>query len=418
MKCKNCKKTSFKKILKLGKQPLSGFFYEKKITNLKTYSLDLYKCNNCNLVQLKNEFISNKLFGKNYGYETAVSNLMVSHLNEKKKKLIRNKYVKKKSKILDIGCNDGTFLNLFKNSHDLFGIDPSAIKFKKKYNKNIELITDYFSKKNLLAKINKKTKFDLITSFAVFYDIDDPNAFCNDIDELLMDNGVWVCEFSYLPLMLKNLTFDQICHEHLTYYTVNVFEKIINKSGLRILDLSLNEINGGSIEIIVCKKNSNHKSNLRKIEKIKKDENKINDKSYLNFQNRVINIKKELISFLVKNKGTIGYGASTKGNIILNFCKIKSNNLNFICDANPKKINKYTPGSNIKIITKSKMRKINPKNLLILIWSFRKEVIKQEKNFIKNGGNLIFHLPKFHIVNKKNYNKVSNQKFSEISYNY
>ena len=418
MKCKNCKKTSFKKILKLGKQPLSGFFYEKKITNLKTYSLDLYKCNNCNLVQLKNEFISNKLFGKSYGYETAVSNLMVSHLNKKKKKLIRNKYVKKKSKILDIGCNDGTFLNLFKNSHDLFGIDPSAIKFKKKYNKNIELITDYFSKKNLLAKINKKTKFDLITSFAVFYDIDDPNAFCNDIDELLMDNGVWVCEFSYLPLMLKNLTFDQICHEHLTYYTVNVFEKIINKSGLRILDLSLNEINGGSIEIIVCKKNSNHKSNLRKIEKIKKDENKINDKSYLNFQNRVINIKKELISFLVKNKGTIGYGASTKGNIILNFCKIKSNNLNFICDANPKKINKYTPGSNIKIITKSKMRKINPKNLLILIWSFRKEVIKQEKNFIKNGGNLIFHLPKFHIVNKKNYNKVSNQKFSEISYNY
>ena len=418
MKCKNCKKTSFKKILKLGKQPLSGFFYEKKITNLKTYSLDLYKCNNCNLVQLKNEFISNKLFGKNYGYETAVSNLMVSHLNKKKKKLIRNKYVKKKSKILDIGCNDGTFLNLFKNSHDLFGIDPSAIKFKKKYNKNIELITDYFSKKNLLAKINKKTKFDLITSFAVFYDIDDPNAFCNDIDELLMDNGVWVCELSYLPLMLKNLTFDQICHEHLTYYTVNVFEKIINKSGLRILDLSLNEINGGSIEIIVCKKNSNHKSNLRKIEKIKKDENKINDKSYLNFQNRVINIKKELISFLVKNKGTIGYGASTKGNIILNFCKIKSNNLNFICDANPKKINKYTPGSNIKIITKSKMRKINPKNLLILIWSFRKEVIKQEKNFIKNGGNLIFHLPKFHIVNKKNYNKVSNQKFSEISYNY
>ena len=130
MKCKNCKKTSFKKILKLGKQPLSGFFYEKKITNLKTYSLDLYKCNNCNLVQLKNEFISNKLFGKSYGYETAVSNLMVSHLNKKKKKLIRNKYVKKKSKILDIGCNDGTFLNLFKNSHDLFGIDPSAIKFK------------------------------------------------------------------------------------------------------------------------------------------------------------------------------------------------------------------------------------------------------------------------------------------------
>ena len=418
MICKNCKKKKFKRVLKLGKQPLSGFFYKNKKYNLKNYSLDLYECQSCRLVQLKNNFISEDLFGEKYGYETSVSNTMVSHLNEKKTRFIKNKFIEKKSKILDIGCNDGTFLNLFNKSFDLYGIDPTAIKFQKYYKKNIKLVTEYFSKANLFKFFKNEIKFDLITSFAIFYDINNPNKFCNDISNLLKDSGVWVCEISYLPLMLKNLTFDQICHEHLTYYTLTVFEKIIKKSGLRILDFRLNEINGGSIEIIVCKNNSKHKSKIQKIRKIKKEELKINEISYINFQKRVEDTKKNLTKFLLKNKNTIGYGASTKGNIILNYCNINKNILRYICDENSKKLNKFTPGTNIKIISKAKMRKMRPKNLLVLIWPFRKEVIKQEKNFLLNGGNLVFHLPKFHIVNKINYKKIANQKFSRISFNY
>jgi NDP-4-keto-2,6-dideoxyhexose 3-C-methyltransferase len=237
---------------------------------------------------------------------------------------------------------------------------------------------------------------------------------------LLKKNGVWVLEMSYLPLMLKNLTYDQICHEHLTYYDLTVFKKIIEKHNLKIIDVSLNEINGGSIEIMCAKKDSKFKTNKKKISKFLKDEVKITEKSYKNFNNRINKIKELVQMFLNLNakKKVIGYGASTKGNIVLNHCQIKNNQIKEICDGSAKKVSRYTPGSNIKIISKEKMRKKNPDYLLVLIWSFRKEVIKQELNFLKNGGKLVFHLPRFHIVNVNNFKSYLKKDFKNLSYNY
>ena len=180
---------------------------------------------------------------------------MISHLKKKIYKITKLNILRKNDNILDIGSNDGTFLKLLGKKYNLWGVDPSAKKFKKNY-KEMNLITSFFSKKNIVKKNkNKKIKFKLITSFAVFYDVDEPNNFCKDIENLLDDDGVWVCEFSYFPLMLKNLTFDQICHEHLVYYTFNVFEDIVKKNNLKVIDYQLNEINGGSIEIIIAKNN-------------------------------------------------------------------------------------------------------------------------------------------------------------------
>jgi NDP-4-keto-2,6-dideoxyhexose 3-C-methyltransferase len=281
------------------------------------------------------------------------------------------------------------------------------------------LIPDFFSEKNIIKKNgNKKIKFNLISSFAIFYDVDNPVSFCKDIESLLDDDGIWICEFSYLPLMLKNLTFDQICHEHLTYYDFTVFEKIINKNGLKVIDYKLNEINGGSIDVVISKNNSKRKVNIKSITKLKNDEKKINNKSYKNFENRINKSRTDLKTFLDKNYPIIGYGASTKGNIVLNYNKLGTNKIAYICDANVKKYGKFTPGTNIKIISKEKMRTLNPKFLLVLIWSFRSEIIKQEINYIKKGGNLVFHLPKFHIINKNNYIKYSNKSFKELSYKY
>ena len=169
---------------------------------------------------------------------------------------------------MDIGSNDGTFLNFFKNTNLLIGIDPSLNKFKKFYNKKIIKINNFFSKKNLKKNLLSQLKFNLITSFAMFYDVDDPNSFCKDIKDFLKDDGIWAVEFSYLPLLLKNLTYDQICHEHVTYYNLKVFKKIIEKNGLKLLDLRLNEINGGSIQLICAKKESNHKINFKKYQKL------------------------------------------------------------------------------------------------------------------------------------------------------
>ena len=418
MKCKNCKKNSLVKIVKIGKQPLSGFFYKSKKKNLKKYSLDLFKCSKCSLVQLNNSANTKKMYGEHYGYRTSISNMMIQHFKSKIKKFEKSKLLKRGDRVLDIGSNDGTFLKLLGKEYSLYGIDPSAKKFKKNY-KGKTLITDFFSRKKIIEITkNKEIKFSLISSFAIFYDVEDPNSFCKDINNLLDDNGVWVCEFSYLPLMLKNLTFDQICHEHLMYYTFSVFEKILNNNNLKAIDVGINEINGGSLEVVIAKKNSVRPVNFKVINELKKDEKEIKENSYKNFSKRIKKVKQDLKKFVDDNYPVIGYGASTKGNIVLNYTNLDEKKIPYICDANQKKFGKFTPGSNIKIISKNKMRLLNPKNIIVLIWSFRSEVIEEEKNYIKNGGNLIFHLPKFHIINKKNYKRYVNKDFKELSYKY
>ena len=418
MKCKNCRHNSLIKIVKIGKQPLSGFFYPNKKKKLEKYSLDLHKCPKCHLVQLSNLANTKKMYGSHYGYKTSVSKMMLLHLKEKIQRLKKFKFIKKGNNILDIGSNDASFLKLLGNRYNLYGIDPSAKKFKNNY-KNMKLITDFFSKKNILKNVkNKNIKFDLISSFAIFYDVEDPNSFCKDIEMMLNENGIWVCEFSYLPLMFKNLTFDQICHEHITYYTFSVFEKILINNNLKVLDVKINEINGGSIEVLIAKINSKRISNYSLINKLKLDEKKITKNSYRNFSKRIKKVGSDLNLFVSKNSPIAGYGASTKGNIVLNYANLDSKKIEYICDANIKKYNHYTPGTNIKIISKEKMRTLNPKYLLVLIWSFRSEIIKQELNYLKKGGNLIFHLPKFHIVNKSNYKKYVNKDFKELSYKY
>jgi NDP-4-keto-2,6-dideoxyhexose 3-C-methyltransferase len=418
MNCRNCKKNLKIKIINIGNQCISSVFPKKIQNNLKKYPLDLFICNFCELVQFKKTPPFQDMYGLTYGYYTSLSPLMIKHIKEKFKFINKQKFLKNRSYILDIGSNDGTFLNFFskKNKNfNLYGIDPSAIKFKKYYEKNINLIVDYFSKESLN---NIDNKFDLITSFAMFYDIEDPNKFCSDINYLLDKNGVWMLELSYFPLLLKNLTYDQICHEHLCYYTLRSFNKIISKHNLQILDFSFNEINGGSVEIICAKKNSVHKPKTEKIKEQLLFEKTINYNSYNKFNERIENTKKTLNFILSKinKREIIAYGASTKGNIVLNHCEINNKQIKYICDANAYKYNRYTPGSNLKIISKKEMRLKKPKYLLVLIWSFRKEVIKQEINFLKKGGKLIFHLPILHIVDKKNYKKFLKSDLETFSY--
>ena len=422
MKCKNCNYPNLNKVFRIGKQPISSVFYNKPKTKLKKYSLDLFKCSKCDLVQFSSLAPLEDMYGLTYGYNTSLSPLMVDHMRNKFKFLKSNYKKLLKGQILDIGSNDGTFLNLLKSLKGvkLYGMDPSSKKFLNNYKKNISVITDFFSKKKLLENLSTqqaREKFNIITSFAMFYDIEDPNSFCKDIYNLLNPNGIWVVEFSYLPLLFKNLTYDQICHEHVTYYSLTTFNKILKNNNMKVIDLSFNEINGGSIEVICGKKNSKIKPK-KIVEKIFEEEANISKNIVNLFQDRVENVKKTLKEFLknIPSKDIMGYGASTKGNIVLNHLNLTKKNLSFICDANPFKFNRFTPGTNIKIISKKEMRKKNPKYLLVLIWSFRTEVIKQEINYIKKGGKLIFHLPIFHVVDKSNYKKYLKSNFDSMSY--
>ena len=427
LNCRNCRSKSLIKVIFIGKQVVSSIFPKKIKKNSKKYSLDLYECKKCKLVQLGKSIPLGNMYGETYGYRTSLSKLMVNHMCNKYLKLKKILKLKNNSSILDIGSSDSTFLNFFSNErkgYNCYGIDPSAKKYIKYYRKDVNLIVDYFSAKAVNKKLiqlgKRENKFKLISSFAMFYDIDDPNGFCKDISSLLEKDGIWILEMSYFPMLLSNLTYDQICHEHVTYYTLSVFKKIVEKNGLKIIDFSFNVINGGSIEIICAKKNSKAKVQKNKIYNQLLIEKKISAKDYKKFNLRVDNIKKTT-NLLLKNifkakQKIIGYGASTKGNIVLNHCNIKSKQIRYICDENPEKYGRYTPGTNIKIISKKNMRNIKPDYLLVLIWSFKTEVIKQELNYIKKGGKLIFHLPFLHIADKENYHQHLNENFEAFSY--
>ena len=427
IKCRNCNSKNLKKIIYIGKQVVSSIFPKTKSRHSKKYSLDLYECQKCKLVQLGKSIPLGNMYGETYGYRSSLSKLMVNHLKSKFLKLKKILRLKNGSNILDIGSSDSTFLNFFSNEqkgYKCFGIDPSAKKYSKYYNKDVNLIVDYFSAKSVNSRLNlinlKNKKFKLISSFAMFYDIDDPNSFCKDIKSLLEKDGIWILEMSYFPMLLSNLTYDQICHEHVTYYTLSVFKEIAEKNGLKIIDFSFNVINGGSIEIICVPKNSKTRPKKDKILKQLKIENEISYEDYKKFNLRVDNIKKTsniLLENIKKaNNKIIGYGAATKGNIVLNHCNIDEKKIPLICDENEEKFGRYTPGSNIKIIPKKLMRKLKPDYLLVLIWSFKSEVIKQEINYIKKGGKLIFHLPFLHIVDKENYIEHLNENFDAFSY--
>ncbi len=420
-KCRFCKSTKFNEIVDLGNQPLSGVFPNIGSKDPPKGKLILIKCKKCNLIQLKHSASINKMYGSDYGYNSSLSKLMVSHLKLEFNNLI--KYIKSKGDIsvLDIGSNDGTFLSFYKKNVFKLGIDPSGDRFLKKYKKNdSNLISDFFSYDKIYNKY-PNLKFDIITSYAMFYDIEDPLKFCKDITKLLKQNGIWNLELSYLPLLIQNMTYDQICHEHVTYYDLTMLRKILLKAKIKILDVSFNEINGGSFNIICSKISSKLKSNKKKIEEIIKKEAKLYHENDLSsFSSRMENSSKiirEYLNILKENKKTvIGYGASTKGNIVLNYSKIDNKLLQYICDQNPFKLKKITPGSRIKIISKEKMRKLRCNYLFVLIWPFRKEVISQEITFIKKGGKLIFPLPLLHIVDKSNYKHYLKRNLSDFAF--
>ena len=420
-KCRFCKTNKFNEIVNLGNQPLSGVFPDISSKDPPKGKLILIKCKKCNLIQLKHSASINKMYGNDYGYNSSLSKLMVNHLKLEFNNLMKYLRPKDNISVLDIGSNDGTFLSFYKKNVFKLGIDPSGNRFLSNYKKNnSNLINDFFSYDSVHSKYPNK-KFDIITSYAMFYDIEDPLKFCKDIAKLLKQNGIWSLELSYLPLLIQNMTYDQICHEHLTYYDLTMLRNILLKAKIKILDVSFNEINGGSFNIVCSKISSKLKDNKKKIEEVIKNEARLYHENDLSsFASRMKNsskIIKEYLKILKENKKlVIGYGASTKGNIVLNYSNIDNKLLRYICDQNPFKLKKITPGSRIEIISKDKMRKLKCNYLFVLIWPFRKEVINQEISFIKKGGKLIFPLPLLHIVDKSNYKHYLKRNLSDFAF--
>ena len=398
--CRSCKSKKLVKLYSLGNQYFTGIFPSNRHSKIPRGNLGMLICNNCKLLQLDENFDSNEMYGDNYGYMSSLNKSMISHLYLKALNLKKKYNLKSKNSILDIGSNDGTFLAFFNKNFNLFGCDPTIKKFGKFYRKDITKIQNFFS-----SNLFKNIKFDLITSISMFYDLPDPLKFAKEINSILKKNGVWHIELSYMPMMIKNRSYDTICHEHLEYYSLKSLKYLLTKAGLKITNLSFNQINGGSIEVDVVKKSSKYKECKDLINWVLESEhvNQYNEiKKHKSFYNECLNHKKLLKKLLVtlkkQNKKVVGYGASTKGNVLLQFCGINSKIINNIAEVNKYKFNRYTPGSKIKIVSEKSVKLKKPDYMLVLPWHFKDYIVKRERNFLKNGGKLIFPLPEIEIV--------------------
>ena len=398
--CRSCKSKSLTKLYTLGKQTLTGIFPPKKTTKVTKGDLSMVICSKCKLLQLEHNFNADEMDGDNYGYMSSLNKSMVSHLKLKALSLKKRYDFKETNNILDIGSNDGTFLSFFNSKFKLFGCDPTIKKFSKYYRRDIVKLPHFFS-----SKIFNDRKFNLITSISMFYDLPDPLNFAKEINSILNKDGIWHIELSYMPMMIKNRSYDTICHEHLEYYSLKSLKYLLDKANLKIINLSFNQINGGSIEVDVTKKKSKLKECKHLIQWVLKSEelNKYNEiKKHKEFfkecKNHKVLLKKLLVTLKKQNKKILGYGASTKGNVLLQYCGIDSKLLGFVSEVNKFKYNKYTPGSNIKIISEKEAKLKNPDYLLVLPWHFKGHIIKREQNFLKNGGKLIFPLPDIEII--------------------
>ncbi len=378
----------------------TGIFPNSIKNKVPKGKLKLIRCKRCTLLQLEDNFDSNLMYGENYGYMSSLNKAMEFHLKLKSKYLLDNYKLKKGYSVLDIGSNDGTFLSFFKKNLKLYGCDPTIKKFKKYYRKDINLITDFFT-----AEKFKNQKFNLVTSIAMFYDLPDPLKFVNDIKKVLADNGIWHVEMSYMPSMLNNSSYDTICHEHLEYYSVKSLKYLMDLADLRIINISFNQVNGGSISLDIAKKNSKYRENKLLLKWLLLREN-LNGFNTLKVQKQFFKQCKKH-KFLIKNllkklksqgKKIYGYGASTKGNVILQYCKINKNFLKYIIDVNSFKYNRYTPGSNIKIVSEKYLKKQKPDYLLVLPWHFKEHILKKEKKLLDKGIKFIFPLPEIEIV--------------------
>ncbi|OFZ53973.1 MAG: methyltransferase [Bdellovibrionales bacterium RIFOXYC1_FULL_54_43] len=409
--CRICGNRNLKTVLDLGNQALTGIFPETKTRNVGLMPLELVKCmeqpgkDHCGLLQLKHTGNLSEFYGKDYGYRSGLNKSMVLHLQGKVKKILDQVKLGRGDLVIDIGSNDSTTLQAYpKDGPTLVGIDPTGVKFSKFYPPHIRLIPDFFSAENVTKHFGSQ-RAKIITSFSMFYDLEDPLAFMRQISEVLANDGIWVFEQSYMPTMLERNSYDTICHEHLEYYALHQIRWMTERLGLMILDVEFNDINGGSFSISVAKKGAPFKINEKQVNEILAREKELGLhtlRPYEEFKARVYHHREELLEFIRKanasGKKVFGYGASTKGNVLLQFCDIRENDVPCIAEVNPDKFGCFTPGTLIPIVSEAEAKKMKPEYFLVLPWHFRENILGREQDYLNSGGKFLFPLPKIDVV--------------------
>ena len=406
MKIKNCRichSNSFEKLFSLGRLSFTGKFAKSKNKEIPKDFLNLIMCKRCKLVQLDRNFNPKYLYSKDYGYRTGINKTMTDHVNDIVNYGIKIAKPSINDFVLDIASNDGTLLNFYNRKLKRVGVDPLVNKYKKYYSKINFKISDFFSYK-ILKKKKLNKRFKIISALSMFYDLRKPDHFVKDIKKLLHDDGIFILEQADLLSIVKNCLFDTICHEHLEYYSSKIIIDLMKKNNLRVFNIINNDINGGSMCYFICNHNAKFKSNTNKINSILKEEIKFKlekKETFKKFYKRINLIKnnlfKQIKNINFKKKSIHAYGASTKGNVLLQYFNLTNKYIKFVAERNSKKYNLYTPGTKIRIISEKVSRKMLPAYYLVLPWHFKKEILKREKKIRSKGTKFIFPLPKLKI---------------------
>lgn len=414
--CRICGSTALSPVIDLGPQYLQGSFVKEGVISPPTRKLptELLRCdvtkneNGCGLLQLAHTFPPEILYA-NYWYRSGTNATMRAHLGgvvESAMKLVGTP----RPTVLDIGCNDGTLLSHYPEGSTLYGVDPSDIALE--IGSKATVINTVFPSELANAALPEGT-FDVVTSIAMFYDLESPVDFAANVARLLKKSGIWIFEVSYLPLMLLQNSFDTICHEHLEYYSLSVLEAIAKRVDMRIFKVEVNDINGGSIRCYACRASNDeygsgadrafiHRLRIREFE-MELD----TTRPYTEFQSRIDRLKDEL-NRLLFNARAQGerihiYGASTKGNVLLQWYGVNRVVVDCAADRNPQKVGSKTLGTDIPIVSEEESRQAKPDYYLVLPWHFRKEFLERERETIFAGTKMIFPLPEVEVVTCKNY---------------
>jgi SAM-dependent methyltransferase len=402
--CRICDSPALDSILHLGNQCFTGIFPQDPGADLVSAPLEIVKCARCGLVQLHHNFEPSMLYGPTYGYRSGLNQSMVEHLRVKAAHLQAIRPLQPGDLVLDIGCNDGTSLGFYPATVTRAGFDPSAEKFRKYHPPGVQVTVDFFSAPAFQRQFGAQ-KAQIISSIAMFYDLPAPAAFVEQVRDVLAPDGVWHLEQSYLPLMLKVNAYDTICHEHLEYYALRQIKWLTDQFALKIIDVQLNDSNGGSFAVTVAHQNSAFPEATAVVEKFLREETELGLDQLAGFEpfkQRVLRHREELPARLaeIKRAGklTLGYGASTKGNVVLQYCGITPELLPAILEVNADKFGCFTPGTKIPIISEAEGHARHPDYLMVMPWHFKANVIRREAEYLKRGGQLLFPLPEIHTV--------------------
>ncbi len=409
--CRVCGSSALTPVIDLGDQYLQGSFVKpgKELPPTRKIATRLVRCDPmkdeqaCGLLQMEHTVPPEVLYSA-YWYRSGTNNTMRQHLRgiaEEAASLIG----KSTARVLDIGCNDGTLLSFYSPEFQKFGIDPSDVA--QEVPGDVEVVQGIFPSEELVERLQGQ-KCDIVTSIAMFYDLENPIKFTQGIKSILNSEGIWIFEMSYMPTMLRMTSYDTICHEHLEYYSLAVIEYILNQAGMRVFHVSQNSINGGSLRCYATQadnfayKKDEWGQSVKGMRQEEFDLELDTDKPYKNFQDR-INVHKNELTSLLKRLKKEGkkihiYGASTKGNTILQWCGIDNRIIDFAAERNPDKYGAYTLGTEIPIISEAESRAMNPDYYLVLPWHFKEEFIEREQEMLKKGTGLIFPLPTIEVI--------------------